>query len=282
RAEGGALGLADLAAYRVREVPVCSADFAGYVVNGRRDLSGTVDTLRRIDSGLWLEPGKRAVAAADALTTADDGQLGDTTNVSVVDAAGNACVVTTTLGIGSGVWPRGTGIHLNSMLGEGELLCGPSVPGARMSSMMSPLVVRDAADGRVVLAAGAAGASRIRTALVHTLTGVLADGLSTAEAIAAPRFHPVESTVHAEEGLDGEVCGALERAGYQLVTWDRDVHYFGGVSAVGDAGAAGDPRRDGAGRLAQPRRDGAGQLAQPRRDGTGSICGSDAPSRAPR
>ena len=41
----------------------------------------------------------------------------------------------------------------------------------------------------MVLAVGSAGASRIRSALVHTLVNVFVDGMSIAEAIARPRFH---------------------------------------------------------------------------------------------
>jgi gamma-glutamyltranspeptidase/glutathione hydrolase len=43
---------------------------------------------------------------------------------------------------------------------------------------------------------------------------------------------------------------ALAAAGYQVRWWERVDHYFGGASAVGDAGAAGDRRRGGVGRLA--------------------------------
>jgi gamma-glutamyltranspeptidase/glutathione hydrolase len=170
--------------------------------------------------------------------------LGDTTNVSVVDGDGNACVVTTTMGLGSGVWVPGLGVHLNSMLGEGELLIGPQVPGARMGSMMCPLVVTDA--GGLVAAAGAAGASRIRTALVHTLVGTVVEGLPAAEAVARPRTHPVGPVLHAEPGLTPDVTDGLRDAGWQLRTWAGRDAYFGGASVVGRTGAGADPRRDGA------------------------------------
>ena len=71
---------------------------------------------------------------ANALRDKGRQRIGDTTNVSVVDAEGNACVITTTLGLGAGVWPRGLGLNLNSMLGEGELITGDLVPGRRMAS----------------------------------------------------------------------------------------------------------------------------------------------------
>src|SRR5690606_13771194 len=117
-------------------------------------------------------------------------QLGNTSNISVVDPAGNACVITLTLGIGSGVWPPGCGFTLNSMLGEGELMTHDLAPGQRVASNMCPLVVVDR-NGKLELAAGSAGGSRIRTALITTLIGVLVDGRNCTDAIAAPRFHPV-------------------------------------------------------------------------------------------
>jgi gamma-glutamyltranspeptidase/glutathione hydrolase len=117
-----------------------------------------------------------------------------------------------------------------------------------MSSMMCPLVVVDD-DGDLVLAAGSAGASRIRTALVDTLLGVLVDGLDVESAIERPRFHVADDSVHAELGYPEDELAALADAGYTVNRWDHISHYFGGVSAVGHAGAAGDPRRGGSGHL---------------------------------
>lgn len=246
RTAGGVLGPADLAAYRVVELPVEQADLNGRTVFGRRDLNRTVATLRALPDDLAeLSRPQRALTVARALRQLGRERLGDTTNVSVVDPDGNACVMTTTLGLGSGVWIPGTGINLNSMLGEDELLTADLTPGRRMSSMMCPLVAVDP-DGALAVAAGSAGASRIRTALVDTLIGVLVDGLDTATAVARPRCHVVGETVHAELGYPEEELTALSAAGYLVNRWDHLSHYFGGVSAVGFAGAAGDPRRGGA------------------------------------
>lgn len=247
RAAGGALGPLDLAEYRVLETPVSGAALGSYRITGRRDLNRTIDTLAGLPpeiAGL-SRPG-RAVALAAALRDRGRQKIGDTTNVSVVDAAGNACVITTTLGLGAGVWVPGLGINLNSMLGEGELLTSELAPGARMSSNMCPLVVTGE-DGRLVVAAGSAGASRIRTALVATLLGVLVDGLDVPAAIARPRFHVVDGTVQAEPGVPEEELSALAADGWLINRWSALDHYFGGVTAVGAGGAGGDPRRGGVG-----------------------------------
>ncbi len=246
RAAGGALGPRDLAGYRVVQTPVRHARLAGHRVHGRCDLNRTVDTIAALPTDLALPD--RAPAVATALRDRGRQKIGDTTNVSVVDAAGNACVVTTTLGLGSAVWLPELGINLNSMLGEGELITDDMEPGRRMSSNMCPLVVSDP-NGELAVALGSAGASRIRTALVDTLLGVLVDGLDMGAAIARPRFHVVDDTVHAEPGYPLEELAALAAAGWRIDSWPELNHYFGGVTAVGMAGAAGDPRRDGVGLL---------------------------------
>ncbi|MCO8275647.1 gamma-glutamyltransferase family protein [Actinoplanes sp. TRM 88003] len=246
RATGGCLGPRDLAGYRVLETPVDHAMLAGHRVLARHDLNRTVDTIAGLPGDL-SRPG-RTVGVAQALRDQGRQKIGDTTNVSVVDSDGNACVITTTLGLGSGVWLPGLGINLNSMLGEGELVTDDMVPGKRMSSNMCPLVVISP-EGELAVAAGSAGASRIRTALVDTLLGVLVDGLEMAEATGRPRFHVVDDTVHVEPGYPREELAALAAAGWQIKQWPGLNHYFGGVTAVGRAGAAGDPRRDGVGLL---------------------------------
>ena len=58
------------------------------------------------------------------------------------------------------------------MLGETDLIRAPLEPGARMESMMAPTIVFD--DDGLELAIGAAGGTRLRTALVGVLGAVLA------------------------------------------------------------------------------------------------------------
>ena len=76
--------------------------------------------------------------------------LSGTTHISVVDAEGSAASLSASLGSGSGVVVPGTGIHLNNMLGEADLVTGAR-PGERLTSMMAPSIVLrggDAAPGR--------------------------------------------------------------------------------------------------------------------------------------
>jgi gamma-glutamyltranspeptidase / glutathione hydrolase len=166
-----------------------------------------------------------------------------TTNLVAVDAGGNACVITTSLGLGSGDWLPGLDLHLNSMLGETDLLRGALAPGARMHSMMAPTLVLD--DGGPALAIGAAGGTRLRTALLTVLAGIVDDGLTPQAAVERPRVHPAGDVVNAEPGVDEAVLAAFESRGRLVRRWLELHHYFGGVSAIGRRGAAADPRRSG-------------------------------------
>jgi gamma-glutamyltranspeptidase/glutathione hydrolase len=133
------------------------------------------------------------------------------------------------------------------MLGEADLLTGSLEPGERMASMMAPTIMLDG-EG-VALAAGAAGGTRLRSALLQVVAGVLDEGLELQTAVDRPRLHPVASLVHLEPGFGAETTDALEAAGFEVRTWPDRHHYFGGVSAVTPNGAAGDPRRNGEARV---------------------------------
>jgi gamma-glutamyltranspeptidase / glutathione hydrolase len=249
QAGGGALSRKDVEAYQPIYRPVRSASLSGHNVCGRLDLNRTLPTIAALPSLDALSGPDRAVALGSTLRDMAhrpapvDGR-GETTNISVVDGEGNACVVTHTLGLGSGVWLPGLGIHLNSMLGEGELLAGEIHPGDRVNSMMCPLVVLTAT-GDLDLAIGSAGASRIRSALLSTLIAYLVEGRTVAEAVASPRLHVAGNIAHLEPGYPADAADALAEAGFVVQQWEQTNHYFGGVSAVGRTGAAGDPRRGG-------------------------------------
>jgi gamma-glutamyltranspeptidase/glutathione hydrolase len=118
-----------------------------------------------------------------------------------------------------------------------------------MQSMMAPTLAFDA-DG-LSLAAGAAGGTRLRAALLGVIAGVLDEGLSAADAVARPRFHAAPDVVNAEPGVDEAALQELEARGRTVRRWPAQHHYFGGVSVVSRTGMAGDPRRNGA--AASPR-----------------------------
>ena len=237
---GGLIRREDLAAYEVLMEQPASVEYAGAVVHSRRGLSELVPTLARLDHLGPLDGAQRALAIADAFE--GDARPGETTNMAVVDADGNACVVTHSIGIGSGDWLHD--VHLNSMLGEGYLRPPDPQPGDRMGSMMSPTIAI-AADGPM-LAVGAAGGSRITGALTQVVAGVLAEERSVAEAIERPRMHRVGNAVMVEPDFEDDGARALEDAGYEVRRFRTRHHFFGGVSGIGRASVGADSRRDGA------------------------------------
>ena len=246
---GGLLTRNDLAAYEARWSDPVETAWRGMRFLSRGGLTGVAAALGRLRPLRGLSPAERVVALVEAL----DGIGGPethTTNLVSVDAEGNACVLTTSLGLGSGDWLPGLDLHLNSMLGEADLIRGPLEAGARMESMMAPSLVLDA-EG-LALAIGAAGGTRLRTALVSVAAGILDEGLAPQVAVDRPRVHPADGVVNAEPGADEGGLRMLEASGRTVRRWPERHHYFGGVSAIGRTGAAADPRRSGAARAPRP------------------------------
>jgi gamma-glutamyltranspeptidase/glutathione hydrolase len=240
-----AMEAADLQAYRVIETKPRRVGVHGFSVLARGDdLDDVLGTMRAGAASMGGDPtadpdSARALVAA--LRAPD--RRAETTNLVAADDSGNVCAVTTSLGLGSGVWVPGFGVHLNSMLGEGELVREGVAPGSRMGSMMSPMLAVDPS-GRPVVAAGAAGGSRIRSALVQCMLRML-EHTAPQEAIDAPRLNAVPGAVRLEPGFSDEVRRALAADGDAVVVADARDPYFGGVSALSWLGGGADPRRDG-------------------------------------
>ncbi len=216
----------------------------------RGGLSSVPETLARLPYLSGTTPTERVMLLLGALSDSP-GPDTHTTNLVTVDEDGNACVLTTSLGLGSGDWLPGLDLHLNSMLGEVDLLVRPLEPGARMESMMAPSLAFDRHG--LLLAIGAAGGTRLRTALVGVASGVLHEGLGMQEAVDRPRVHVANRVVNAEPGVDEDALALLEAAGLRVRRWPALHHYFGGVSGIGRRGAAADPRRSGAALSARER-----------------------------
>ena len=231
----------DLAGYEAAWTEPIEAAYAGTRFLTRGGLAGIAPALERLPALAGLDETGRTLALVDAL--GGGGGEGHTTNLVTVDRAGSICVLTTSLGLGSGDWLPGLDLHLNSMLGEVDLLVGTLEPGTRMQSMMAPSVAFDA-DGPA-LAIGAAGGTRLRTALVGVAAAILDAGDAPQAAVDRPRVHGTGTTVNAEPGADQPALAALERRGLSVKRWPARHHYFGGVSLIARAGPAADPRRSG-------------------------------------
>lgn len=199
---------------------------------------------------------------ADAAPAIRAGGDGGTSHVCVIDAAGNAVALTTTVNGWYGsklVTP--SGIVLNNEIDDFALRAG--VPngfglvqsehnlvaaGERPLSSMSPTLVLDDA-GRAVACVGGSGGPYIISAVVQVLLDVFVHGVDVADAIDAPRVHhqwlPAELRLeaHAPDAVRAE----LARRGHQVETTTRET----AVQAIvvrpdGTRQAASDPRKGGA------------------------------------
>jgi len=239
--EGIPVSPADLGRYEHRWARPAEVDWAGYRFFTRAGLSGVPESLSRLPLLRELD----ATARVHALLAALDGPGADghTTNLVTADSEGHACVLTSSLGLGTGDFLPGLDLQLNSMLGEVDLVLEPLHSGGRMQSMMAPSLALDE-DG-VALAIGSAGGTRLRTALVGVAAGILDEGLDPVKAVTRPRFHRAGDVVNVEPGVDELALAELEQAGLHVRRWPAQHHYFGGVSLLARTGAAGDPRRSG-------------------------------------
>lgn len=125
-----------------------------------------------------------------------------TTHFSIIDPAGNAVSITTTInsGYGSKTVVSGAGFLLNNEMDDFSSkpgtpnfygLLGAEAnaiePGKRMLSSMTPSILEK--DGKLYMVVGTPGGSTIITSVFQTILNVTTFGMSMDEAVAAPRFH---------------------------------------------------------------------------------------------
>ncbi len=151
----------------------------------------------------------------------------------MLDGDGNAASLSCSTGSGSGVVVPGTGIYLNNMLGEFDLVGAGAPPPRRAAHEHDGADrSRSAPAARPRLVVGSAGSARLRGAIMQVVVNVLEHGLGVAAAIEAPRIHLDEPLVHCEGGHDPEALALLAAPGYPLARWRRRNLFFGGAAAV--------------------------------------------------
>lgn len=131
-------------------------------------------------------------APAAALADESDTENISTTNLTVSDKWGNVVEYTLTIEQtgGSGIVVPGRGFILNNELTDFTTVYSPTdpnriEPGKRPRSSMSPTIILQ--DGRPFLALGSPGGSTIITTVLQTILNRVDLGMSTPEALAAPR-----------------------------------------------------------------------------------------------
>jgi gamma-glutamyltranspeptidase/glutathione hydrolase len=168
----------------------------------------------------------------DGAMPSKDLESEETTHFSVVDAAGNAVAVTTTLNgsYGSYVVVKGAGFLMNNEMDDFSVKPGvPNMygltggeanaiePGKRMLSSMTPTIV--VSDGEPWLILGSPGGSTIITTVAQVLMNIIDYGMEPLDAVSAPRYHHQWSpdVVYYEDGaFTGGEAAELAGKGHEL------------------------------------------------------------------
>ncbi len=170
-----------------------------------------------------------------------------TTHLSVLDKAGNAVSMTTTLNttFGSGILVADAGFLLNNELDDFSLAPGvPNtygligaeanrlLPGKRPLSSMTPTVIREGG-GRISLVIGSPGGPRIITSVMQVILRVLVYEQSLEDAIASPRLHQQwkPEWTRFEGGWPASLLETLESQHGQELRVEPEVK-FGSVQAI--------------------------------------------------
>ena len=169
-----------------------------------------------------------------------------TTHLSVSDAQGCMASLSLSNGEGSGYFAPGTGIMLNNMMGEDDVVgddWSRWQVGTRMPSRMSPLLLKNP-QGQW-LALGTGGSRRIRSSLFMVVSNIVDFSMHLAEAVQAPRMNWDGQALQIEPGFDAAAVQELQQH-LPVNEWDHLGFFFGGVHSVAQHElAVGDPRRDG-------------------------------------
>lgn len=155
----------------------------------------------------------------------------ETTHLSIVDNAGNAVAITTTLngGYGACTVVGGAGFLLNNEMDDFSVK--PGVPnmfgaiggeanaivaGKRMLSSMTPTIVLK--NGKPYIVAGTPGGTTITTSVYQTLVNMIDFNMSTFDAVNKPKFHMQWSPdiLFLEKDFPMEISAALEKMGYEV------------------------------------------------------------------
>ncbi len=185
-----------------------------------------------------------------------------TSHISVIDAQGRAVAMTTTIEAAFGarlLVDGGTGLPggylLNNQMtdfslapadAQGRPIANRVQPGKRPRSSMSPTLVFDRRDNRLLMTLGSPGGPVIIHFTAKTLLGSLQWGLDVQRAIDLPNFGTLGGVVFAERGqFPLSLLQALRERGHNVVEFDLT----SGLQAIqrtptGWYGGA-DPRREG-------------------------------------
>lgn len=248
-AEAGRLAFADRNRYvaddRFVKVPVQGLLNPAYLA-GRARLIQPDRAMGRAEAG--APPGANLAYADDPVD-----EMAGTSHIAIVDSAGNAVSMTTTIEnvFGSRIFVRGfllnnqlTDFNFNP-LENGRLVANAVAPGKRPRSSMAPTLVFDA-NNNLHMIVGAPGGSRIIGYVAQTLVAALDWKMDMQAAIAMPHFGSRNGPTEIERGTTYEnLAGALTARGHEVLITDMTSGIQGIMRDRNGWQGGADPRREG-------------------------------------
>ena len=215
-------------------------------------LGDLLDAQRAARRAAEIDPAKATRSGDLGATQATPPASGNTTHISIIDAAGNRVAATLSINLlfGSGIVAAGTGVLLNDEMDDFSLQAGlPNAfrlhggaanaiaPGKRPLSSMTPAFVDDS-KGTLIL--GSPGGSRIVSqVLLAILDYVGSTHVDLMRIVSAPRYHHQwwpELVEIERESFSGEWQAALEQKGHKLRIAGRK---WGNMQAIFKSRASG-------------------------------------------
>ncbi|HDX8437459.1 TPA: gamma-glutamyltransferase, partial [Aeromonas dhakensis] len=182
-------------------------------------------------------------------------ELPSTSHISIVDKAGMAVSMTSSIedGFGSRLMVNGyllnnqlTDFSFTSLDAAGLPVANRVEPGKRPRSSMSPLLVFDKSSGELEMSLGSPGGSAIINYVGKTLLGTQDWGLNLQQAINLPNFGSRNGPTELEAGrTPAAVVEALKAKGHEVVLSEQTSGLQGVQRNAGGWLGAADPRREG-------------------------------------
>lgn len=234
---------------------LADSDFVSVPVSGLLNPDYLAARAKLLDTGKPLEQVSAGKPSDSQVLLADDQsiELPSTTHISIVDAAGNALSMTSSIENAFGSRLMVGGFLLNNELTDfsfvsqkdGVPVANRIEPGKRSRSSMAPTIVMNQ-QNEPYLVLGSPGGSRIISFVAKTLVAHIDWGMNIQEAISLPHMMNPFGTYELEKGTAAEdFKPALEKLGYPVQIKDLNSG-LGGI-VITEKGLEGgvDPRREG-------------------------------------
>ena len=248
--EASRLAFADRALY------IADSDFTDVPITGLLDAGYLAERARLIDP--WrsrgrAQPGALPLRKSERPAPSPSLEGASTTHLSVIDSAGNAVTMTSSIESAFGSRLMTRGFLLNNQLTDfsfvpeldGIAVANRVEPGKRPRSSMAPTLVFDEA-GDLVMVIGSPGGSRIITYVVKTIVAVLDWRLDIQAAIALPHHTNRNGATDLEEGTGLAALQAeLSARGHEVKVRPLTSGLHGIVVTPSGLEGGADPRREG-------------------------------------